>query len=219
MPLYDWRGSATIFDGFTGTRPVKELDNTSWLNIRQYICPKFPVHIIVKKKGKFFVPCLLKNAQLVGKTLKKAERNGYETVGKMRSKNHVTEASMLVFDLDGIARKKIHVDLIKIRDDGLTCLAYSTFSNGDPEKPGVRVRVVVPVDRPLNIEDYALAWHGFNKRYFDGNADSSAANLYQQQGTWVCRPSRQEQAKSWRSTAGIASADVLIAIGRNLDVK
>ena len=66
---------------------------------------------------------------------------------------------------------------------------------------------------------YATAWHGVDQRYFGGRAgqaDSSGANLYQQQGTWCVHPDRRHQARSWHNNGGVAAADALIAIGRNV---
>lgn len=44
--------------------------------------------------------------------------------------------------------------------------------------------------------------------------DASGANLYQQQGTWCCHPSRVEQAQRWMNDGGVASADALIQLGK-----
>lgn len=216
MSLSDWRGSLTTFNGFTGTRPVLELVNATWEEISNLVRPEKPAAITDKRDGQYFVPCLLKDASLVGNTLEAAIKNGQPTIGKMRSKGHVTEATMLVTDIDGISRDAFYDTLIKIDNDGLTCIVYSTYSHGSEDKPGVRARMVVPVDQALATEAYRAAWHGFDQRYFGGAAgmaDSSGANLYQQQGIWCCDPSRIDKAEKWGIDGGVASADALITIG------
>lgn len=216
MPLSEWRGALTTFNGFTGTRPVLELGNIDWSEACNLLRPNKPAVIADKKLGQYFVPCSLKDAPLVGNTLEAATKNSQSTIGKMRSKSHVTEAAMLVIDIDGISRDAFYDTLIKINEDGLTCIIYSTYSHGSEDKLGVRARMVVPVDQALNTEAYRAAWHGFDQRYFGGAAgmaDSSGANLYQQQGTWCCDPSRVDKAEKWGVTGGVASADALISIG------
>ncbi len=218
MQLSDWRGSLTTFNGFIGTKPVQDLDNLPWTEICKKICPDKPLIIENKKAAQYFVPCLLKDAPLVGNTLEAARKNGESTVGMMRSKNHVTEAAMLIMDIDGLNESDVNVALDKISNDGIAFLAYTTHSHGSPDKPGVRARLVIPLDRLLATEKYHLAWHGFDQRYLHGEAakaDSSGANLYQQQGTWCCHPSRVDQAQHWMNNAGVASVDALIEIGRD----
>ena len=216
-PLSEWRGSLTTFNGFTGTIPVLELKDVGWPEIKNLICPPKPDILEDKKDGKYFVPCALKVASLVGKTLEVAQRNGEPTTGKMRSKGHVTEASLLVMDIDGLPSADVNGALKKVQNDGLTLVSYSTHSYGLEDKPGVRVRIVIPTDRPMAVEEYALAWHGFDQLYFlgrVGKADSSGAKLYQQQGTRCCHPDRVNKAKSMCFDGGVASADALILAGR-----
>ncbi|MFA7384466.1 MAG: PriCT-2 domain-containing protein [Desulfurivibrionaceae bacterium] len=216
-PLADWQASVTKFNGFTGTRPVKELGNASWDQISNQLRPAQPARLEDKKGGQYFVPCLLKEAPLVGKTLEAAQHNGDPLIGKMRSKSHVTLASLLIIDIDGLPEPEFFAILDWLKPDGITFLAYTTHSHGREDKPGMRVRLCIPVDRPLNIEEYAAAWHGFNQICCNGTvskADASGANMYQQQGLWCCHPSRADKAKSWEHKAGIASADVLVAAGQ-----
>lgn len=188
VQLSDWRGSITTFNGFTGTKPVEELDNLPWTEICKKVCPDKPIIVIDKSQAQYFVPCLLKEAPLVGNTLEAAIKKGESTVGKMRSKSHVTAASILVVDIDRILESGFVNSLNKIKKDGIAFIVYTTHSNGDPAKPGMRVRLNIPLDRPLNIEEYAAAWHGFDQFYWQseaGKADASGANLYQQAGHLV----------------------------------
>lgn len=217
MPLSKWRGSLTTFDGFTSTRPKFEFKNFGWPEVSGVICSDKPAILLDKKRAEFFIPCPLKEAPLIGKTLEAAERAGQSTIGKMRSKQHVTEAAMLVMDFDGISKSDFMAGLTTIKNDGIGYVAYTTFSHGCAEKPGMRIRLVVPLDRPLFVGEYAAAWHGFDRHYWNGqvaNADSSGSRLCQQQGTWCCHPDRIDQANSWASSSGVASADTLIEIGK-----
>ena len=196
-PLEGWRGSLTTFKGFTGVHPVNEIIDANWDEVVGTICPEKLLCIYDKKLGEYFVPCLLKEAPLVGNTLEIAKKQGTPTIGKMRSKSHVTEASMLVIDVDGLTELDFFTGLEKIKNNGITYLAYTTYSHGNPAKPGMRARLVIPLDRAVNIEEYADAWHGFDGYYWNGQAgkaDPSGANLYQQQGTWCCDKTRQDKA-------------------------
>lgn len=216
MPLSHWRGPLTAFDGFTGTLPVKELKDATWDEIRGIVRPPEPARLSHKTTGQYILPALLKNAPFVGKTLEAAQRRGGGIIGKMRSKNHVIEASMLMFDIDGLPHAEFKAFIYKIKADGIAVLAYTTYSNGDPKKPGVRVRVIIPLDLPVGVEEYTTVWVAFDKHYFDGKvseADPSGARLYQQQGTWCCHPDRVDQAESWSYEGGVASTDFLLELG------
>ncbi|MFH1218152.1 MAG: primase-helicase family protein [Pseudomonadota bacterium] len=216
-PLSDWRGSVTTFKGFTGTIPERELKDAGWDEICALLCPPKPTILSDKKQGQYVIPCLLREAPLVGNTLEAAKNKGTSIIGKMRSKNHATEASMLIIDVDGLTASDFMAALDKIKADGITFLAYTTHSHGSVDKPGVRARLVIPLDRSVTIEEYEPAWHGFDEKYFDGRAgkaDSSGAKMYQQQGTWCCHPSRVNQAEFWTHSGGVATTDVLIEISR-----
>ena len=215
--LADWRGSITTFNGFTGTRPEQELNDVSWSGVTNLICPDTPAIIADKKQGQYFVPCKLKDAPLVGNTLEAAKNTGLPTTGKMRSKSHVTESQILVVDVDGLSEADFNAGLTKMLGDGITFVAYTTHSHGREDKPGMRARLVIPLDREITIEEYDLAWHGADHKYWGGKAgqaDASGANLYQQQGTWACDPSRAKLARKWQHNHGVISADALISIGK-----
>lgn len=217
MSLSDWRGSLTTFSGFTGTIAAQELKDVGWPELCGQICPPKPAVLEDKKNGKYFVPCALKEAPLIGETLKTAQRSGEPTTGKMRSKSHVTEASLLVVDVDGLPSSDFNAAREKMKADGISLLIYTTYSYGSEDKPDVRVRLVIPLDRPVTIEEYESASHGFDARYFEGRvgaADPSGAKMYQQQGTWCCHPDRVKQAKSQHHSGGVASADAMIELGK-----
>ena len=213
-----WSVSLTMFNGFTNTRPYKEYINVSWEDVKNRICPETPLLLTDKKQGQFFIACILKEAPLVGKTHEIALSTGAATVGKMRSKGHVTETTLLVIDIDGLSEAEFQAVLDRLKADGISYVAYSTFSHGNPAKPGVRARIIIPLDRAINVDDYYLAWHGFDIHYLGGQAgkaDASGANLYQQQGAWCCDKTRQFQAFKLSNDAGVASADALMTIGHS----
>ncbi|MBV5331177.1 hypothetical protein JZU69_01930, partial [bacterium] len=171
--------------------------------------------------GQYVVPCPLKEAALVEKTREAAIRNGTSTIGQMRSKSHVTAALFAMMDVDGLSEEDFLAALEKMKADGITVLGYTTHSYGDPDKPGIRARLAIPIDRAVGIEEYRAVWKGIDNRYFNGaagKADSSGRNLYQQQGTWCCHPDRVDQAQSWRHDGGVASADVLIELGGGVEL-
>jgi len=216
-PLASWKGSLTTFQGVTNTKPDKEFQDASWETIADILCPDEPVQLPEKKDGQYFVPCPLKEGPLVGKTRELAEKEGKPTEGKMRSKSHITDGSMISMDVDGLIEDSLDAALREIEADGITYRAYTTHSHGDPQKPGMRVRFVFPLDRKVNNEEYNAVWKGLNQRYFDGQADSTSANIYQQQGTWCCDPDRRSLAQKWGNDNGIASADALIKLGGGIE--
>ncbi len=217
MPLSDWRGSLTTFKGFTGTAPVLELENCTWAEITPVLCPEKPVILADKKAGQYFVPCPLKEAPLVGRTLDIAKEFHKPTVGKQRSKGHVTDASFIVMDIDGVSESEFLAGLESLRQAVITHLAYTTYSHGRPDKYGVRARVCVPIDGRVGIEGYVAAWHGADAVFWKGRAgamDASGANLYQQQGTWAVNLATVQHARKWHFDSGVASAAALIEIGK-----
>ena len=216
MALPDWRGSATTFAGITGTTPVKELGKATWAVISALLAPTEPAILVDKKQGQYLVPCMLQPNELVGNTLDAAIKKNLPTIGKMRSKSHVTEASLLIMDFDGLSKADLNLGIAKLKNDGLTYTAYTTHSNGSADKLGMRVRIALPLDRAVNLAEYAAAWHGVDQHYFNGKAgeaDATGANMYQQQGTWCAHPDRVAEAKVLRKEAGVAAADALITIG------
>ncbi len=218
MPLVKWRGSLTSFAGFYGTYPDTELKNAVWSDVVSSLAPPEPAIYEDKARGQYVVPCTLKDAPLVGKTLEKAIAANLPVIGKQRSASHVTEATLLIIDCDGLNENDFNNALTRIDQNDITYLSYTTHSHGSAEKPGVRARLVIPLDRPLNTEEYKQAWHGFDTMYLGGmagKADPSGANLYQQQGSWCCHPDRKNMAKKSECKRGVASANDLIKTGIN----
>jgi hypothetical protein len=217
--LDDWRGSLTTFNGFTDTRPDQEYSNSNWQDIKNKIAPEIPLLITDKKRGEYFIPCLLKEAPLVGGTLAMAIKTGNSTVGKMRSKDHATETRFLIVDIDGLPENEFETILDRLKAENISYLTYSTFSHGNPAKPGARARLIIPVDSVINVEDYPSAWQAFNTCYLAGSGDASGSNLYQQQGTWSCEPSRQALAFKMSNDAGVVSVASLMVMDGEIQVK
>jgi Protein of unknown function (DUF3631) len=217
--LDEWRGSVTTFNGFTDTRPDQEYSNSNWQGLKNKIAPEIPLLITDKKRGEYFIPCLLKEAPLIGGTLEMAIKSESSTIGKMRSKNHATETRFLTVDIDGLPENEFETITDRLKAENISSLTYSTFSHGNPAKPGVRVRLIIPVDTAINFEDYPSAWQAFNTRYLAGSGDASGSKLYQQQGTWSCEPSRQAQAFKMSNDAGVVSVVSLMAIDGEITVK
>ena len=95
--------------------------------------------------------------------------------------------------------------------DCILSLIYTTFSHGAEDKPGWRIRVLVPVDGPLDSASYHRAWAGANQQWFDGLADPTGAKLSQAQGLWATHPDRKNKASRRVIEGGIASLDALLA--------
>ena len=94
-PLSEFTASLTTFDGFTGTTPKNEYNDIGWDELKKVVKPEKPNVVADKKHGEYFVPTGLKVANLTGKTLETAQNHGRPTIGKMRSKNHVTTSTVL----------------------------------------------------------------------------------------------------------------------------
>jgi hypothetical protein len=210
--LRDWRGNLTTFSGFYDTRPALELKNATWGHVVFVIATEDgPAPVREKERSTYFVGCCLKSAPLVNGTLAKAEKLGLPTFGKQRSAAHVTEACMIVADLDGIADAQLKAIEARLTDAALTYLVISSWSHGRPEKPGTRCRLVLPVDKALDASTYKQAAQGLNALLLDGLADPSGFALHQQQGTWSTAPERVKLAFRRLHKAGVCSADALLA--------
>ena len=150
----------------------------------------------------------LLRAPYVGKT---ASRFPLGAEGQMRSAAHVIAGSWLAIDCDGLAEaiwKAIHD---RLKASGIKYCAYSTWSFGLPSKPGIRVRILLFLDRALAPQDWTRAWHVINQHFFDGLADPKTKYLHQQAGTWATAPDRAHLA--FRHVGGhyLLSADDLLA--------
>ena len=69
LPLDQWRGDATMFDGFYSTSPVDELVRGSFGRLSHSFAPgDSPILTNDKAKAPYYAPCPLQNAPLTPKT-------------------------------------------------------------------------------------------------------------------------------------------------------
>jgi hypothetical protein len=216
MALANWRGSVTVYNGAFNPIPVSSASDLTWDGLRQELCPDSGPQIIADKSAaKYITPGLLKVAPFVGRTLEKAILAGQPLHGVQRSTGHVTDSTFVLFDTDGISFEQARRINQRFKDAGVSLLAYTSHSFGRIDKPGVRARFALPVDRALDGAEYKMAWHGGNALLFEGSADTTGAKLSQQQGTWATSAERKQFARRWGTSAGVASADALIAASGN----
>lgn len=210
--LADWFGDLTMFNGFYDTRPASELMGAPWGVVLANIAPgDAPACVPEKERAPYFVPSALKVAPLVNGTRAKADKLGLPLLGKQRSAAHVTQAQMIVFDLDGIGPEQLVSIESRLTEHGLTSLLYSTHSNGRADRPGIRCRGVIPVDRGLDPREYKLAAAGLNAAVLDDLADVSGFALHQQQGVWATARERAHLAFRRTHKLGIVSVAALMA--------
>jgi hypothetical protein len=215
IPIDEWRGALTAFSGFNSILPADSLTNASWEQIRYYTCGNVAVGPD-KYKLPFVVPCLLKDAQMTewGRRLTGKE------IGKQRSGAHVTVAMWLIIDVDGLAYVIFKRRMKAMINTGRAFAVFTSWSNGLPEKPGVRARLILPVDRGLDATEYEQAWRGVDELMFDGavsRADGSGRHLWQQQGVWSVGPDRVDLAFSKHKRGAVWSADELIAAAPKIE--
>ncbi len=224
LPPSEWRGDITIFNGFYDTIPADKKPDMNWALLVESVAPHAGPKLIRRKDAApYFVPCSLREAPYLAQTLERARREGWPSLsGKQRSASHVTESALLKFDLDGMSEAQWASVLDKLHASGLAFLAFSTWSLGLVEKPGVRVRVLISMDKALWQAEYELAWCGAAEMLFselrealspDGKKilDPSAAKICQQQSVFCTSPDRKHLAFRIVGEGGIASADDLMA--------
>jgi putative DNA primase/helicase len=180
-----WKGEIALFNTYKEPIPFKEVKDAKWQDIVKIIRPEKPQIIEDKTKGQTFLP--------------------YALNGKARLKENASDTNLLIMDIDGCSEAEFLEARSKMERDGLTYIAFTTHSQGDKE--GMRVRIVMPLNRTVNVNEYELLWKSINTKYFKGQADSSDSNVYQMQGTWCCHPDRQDLAQSWEHSADLINVD------------
>ena len=184
--------AVTVFPSSRETLPCAEPVGLDWRGVVSVYAEKL---IITRDKTRvpYTVPCQLKEGPFVGKTAERMAKLG-RTIGKQRSASHVTETRLLVFDFDGLKRAQMQGVLVALRGLMSLCLVYSSYSHGNPEKPGARFRVVIGLDRLIGVSEYTALWMTLNERVFNGLADQSSRHMYQQQGVWASHPDWSDKA-------------------------
>ena len=211
MHTSEWRGNITGFACKLCTLPAFELRDATIPEVVNTVAPADgPALIANKDRVVYIVPTLLQDAPLVGKTLERATARGVSTIGKQRSASHVTSAAFMIFEFDGLHAEQCKIVHEKLYSSGLHYLIYTTWSHGRTDKPGVRARVIIFLDRELEPLEYAQAWAGGNAALFSGLADTTGARVYQQQGVWATAPEREHLAFRIVKKGALASVDALI---------
>jgi hypothetical protein len=176
------------------------VDGLDWQAMMALIAPTCgPTLCNDKQLLTYFTLGLLRSdVALVGKTLASARQRGEPEIGAMRSAAHVTTATAIVFDFDGLNLQQFLMVGTQVLGKGRAGLAYTTHSHGRKDKPGVRVRVVLPVDLRMDANAYRNAHGVMNAKLFSGLADETGKSLCQQQGVYGAHPERAHLAKCWR---------------------
>ena len=207
-----WRGKWTFFGALSHARPLSEGEGDFNALIEAFASKQLgPQITLIKSSARYFLPTHLKNAPLTGRTREFAEKEDLPLIDKQRSAGHVTEASMIATDLDGVSKVDFKVFLRSLHAADISFLAFSTYSHGNPSKRGVRARVVVPVNEALGPEEYHTAACGLNAKFFDGRADITGTKLHQAQGVWATNPIWQDKAFQIIGRSGVASSFELLA--------
>jgi hypothetical protein len=201
-PMPEWVGAITFFRNQFDTNPSMEVVNGSWAEIVEALAPEAGPRIIHQKPDvPYFLPCQLKEAELVGKTLARAVAQGLPTIGKQRSGNHLNATTLLVFDLDSI--KAVQLEQIKARFKQANIAAACWSSHSIGAKPGIRCRLVVPVDKSLEAPYYSSVHHWANDNALLGLADRTGASLAQCQGVWAVSKDRKDHVFKWVLAGGM----------------
>lgn len=192
MRLEDWLGDVSVFSGQLRTMPeYMEKSITAWA-LAGVVCPKTPYVTADKAKAPYALPCKLREALLVGKTLERAKARGLPLWGYMRSSRHVTEGRWIKLDLDGIGKDDTRALLEKLDAVKLGYLLFSTWSHG--AKPRNRLRLILFLDRALPPAEYKRASQGAALWLMGQSLDPSEGGLHQLAGVYMCHPDRQAKA-------------------------
>lgn len=213
MPLSEWRGDVSGFDGQFYTTPAYQKQGVTSAELAGLICPVNPFVTADKSRAPYALTCTLREALLVGKTLAKAKARGLPLFGFMRSASHVNRGTWLKLDLDGIGADDTRALVGTLNGLGIGYLLYSTHSHG--AKPRNRLRLVIFLDRGLPPAEYKRASQGAALWLLDGSLDGSEAGLHQLAGCYMVHPDRL--AKSFRLVdigpdRYCVSADELLAL-------
>lgn len=207
------RFGLTAFPSFYGTSQTHEEPAATAGRIADLIAPEDgPMIVDDKDRGVFFVPCALKDAPFVGKTLEFAVTHGLPTIGKQRSGSHVTAGAWAKLDGDGLTDEQFAAVLATLKLAGIAHLIYSTHSHGRADRPGIRCRSIVFFDTPLEPAEYQRAVLSLSAWLLGKSLDESEARLCQQAGVWSAHPDREKQAFCIRQLDGVCvSTEALLA--------
>ena len=199
-PVGEWRGSISLFEGLSNTRPSAVHNGISWTQAIETLAPEKLRLVHQKEDGLFFLPTTLHDAPLSGVTLERAKSRGMPLAGKMRSASHVVAGTMLKLDLDGVAEAALAHALENLEKQKIAYIAYTTHSHG--LKSGIRARLVLPLDVAAPTQDYRRIACSASEALFSAVLDPSEGFLYQLAGCAVAHPDRRERAFRLYKTQG-----------------
>ena len=188
LPLSDWLGDMSAFTGQLHTRPETMESGLTVEMVAAQICPPDPFVTADKAKAPYVLPCTLREALLVGKTLARAKARGLPLWGYMRSATHVSEGRWIKLDLDGIGKDETRTLLEKLDTEKLGYLLYSTWSHG--LKPRNRLRLILFLDQALSPAEYKRASQGAALWLMGQSLDTSEGGLHQLAGGFMCHPDK-----------------------------
>jgi hypothetical protein len=194
-----------IYRNNTSTRPDRMVSDLAWPNLMLMLAPVAgPVLCADKQKLPYFTPGLLRNdVPLSGKTLERARERGEPEIGAMRSAAHMTDTTFIIFDFDGLTQAQLKAIGSQVLGRGRAGLMYTTHSFGRVDKPGIRVRLILPVDLRLDANAYRIAYEAMNAGLFSGLADRTGKSMCQQQAMFGVHPERAHLAKCWRHEGAV----------------
>lgn len=194
-----------IYPNNTSTRPNRKLRGLVWLELMNTLAPVAgPVICADKHKLPYFTPGMLRDdVPLSGKTLARARERGEPEVGAMRSAAHMTDTTFIVFDFDDLTKAQLKTIGAQVLGRGRAGLMFTTHSHGRWDKPGIRVRLILPVDLRLDANAYRIAHEAMNAGLFSGLADRTGKSMCQQQAMFGVHPERAHLAKCWRHEGAV----------------
>lgn len=188
----DWRGDISVFSGQLRTIPVNMEQSITAEALAGIVCPKLAFVTADKANAPYALPCMLREALLVGKTLERAKARGASLFGVMRSVGHVTEGRWIKLDLDGIGKDETRALLEKLDAQKIAYLFYSTWSHG--AKPRNRLRLVLFLDVTLSPVEYKRASQGAALWLMGQSLDASEGGMHQLAGIFMCSPDQKAKA-------------------------
>ena len=202
-----------IYRHISSTRPVRMIRGLEWPDLMSTLAPVTgPVICTHKQKLPYFTPGMLRDdVPLSGKTLARARERGETEVGPMRSAAHMTDTTFIVFEFDGLKHDQLVTIGSQVIGRGRAGLMYTTHSFGRADKPGIRVRLILPVNLRLDANAYRTAHEAVNTVLFSSLADRTGNRLCQQQAMFGVHPERAHFAKCWRHDGAVFGLQEFLA--------
>lgn len=201
-----------IYPSLTNTIPQLRLEGLTWPELGARLAPAAgPLLVNQKTRVPYVTPGELRKAPKTGKTREEAQRRCEPLDGYMRSASHVVGANWMLFDFDGITATAFDQCGRALKGAGIAFLAWTSFSHGAPGKPGVHLRLALPLDQTLEPSDYKRVHAAINAGVFGGAADPTSGRLCQAQGVWATHPDRAHLARRWSVGGGLVDVGAILA--------